>query len=59
MLSSEKALQDTRLKIRDATRQSRQAQSIEEQIEEQKERQSNLKNLEKQKREQPRKIIEV
>ena len=55
VLSSEKALDDTKLKIRDAKRQSRQAQSLEEQ----KEWQTKIKKLEKQKRDQRRKIFDV
>ena len=55
ILSSEKALEDTKLKIRDAKRQSRQAQSLEEQ----KEWQTKIKKLEKQKRDQRRRIFDV
>ncbi len=55
ILSSEKSLEDTKLKIRDAKRQSRQAQSLEEQ----KEWQIKIKKLEKQKRNQRREIFDV
>ena len=55
ILSSEKALEDTKLKLRDAKRHSRQAQSLEEQ----KDWQQKIKKLERHKRDQRREIFDV
>ena len=55
ILSSEQALKDTKLKLRDAKRQSRQAQSIEEQ----KHWQQKIKQLERTQRKQRQQIFDV